>query len=889
MSDNEDDILEDIKALKEVLSQNNLPRIKVDVSSRSYEKSSGSNNSFHKFGIDSDDESLEVDDDEDDGNDADELADLSLKSVEKLLILCERAKQALQLKFEENLKRRQEVDYQIQLLSKGGKANWKVPYVKAGMPYFKDEKQFPAPKNEDTKKKEKNGELSISHLRRPIRWTFKDRNCLRIAIRKQAASDTFEKMVRESNENNDISPAELQPPKDLRTMVGPLGSREFDWMKISTMDMRSRHSPNECRVMWNILLHPDINDSQWKSDEEEMLKIKAREHGYQDWDTIARELNTGRTGYVCFIAFHRTLENTAFNDRQWSLNENEILTECVEKLRYGDFIPWGRVSTYINDRTKTQIYARWKYNLDPALKKGRFTSDEDDLLLDSVAKYGKNFPRISSDIMPHRSSVQLSGRFKLLMLKTNSAYNSWSVAEDRKLIQLFEEFGSQWSMISNIMKKDRTYLRHRYTIITRHLARGTRLIHIPRKRPIDDDDYEYIVQDDEDDDDDNEKLINNMNTDLSIDAQLMRYFQSIQAAEGKPGRKATYHTPDQLELRTKKLDKIFETLKVEIDIPDNLDGYNLSEKNKQLLTSYKEYTLQKSSMKPKIIEEYRQRMFGDVSNDDCREYFIPPGPFGMNIREERKPSKRRKKKADCSLEADRVQNLQIKLDMNLETPENVLKMLSDDEIDKFDKLSKLIESKCKCLQFPGRFEQAYVESIEQGIKSTKKSKAASAALKQKLVQTHEHDPWKFKLIQKDPFIPPCYSTLIGYQTLLTFKDAQSLIRTKKNDLKSDLNQLTDEGKKAFHLFKTRLHRLFKYPIIMSRLSPKDKLPDRTLIKEDDMEVNNVQTNGELNNENDETKYNSSSSREVKCEIKYDISENGQEQTKSFTVSVKLDK
>ncbi|XP_057337941.1 uncharacterized protein LOC130676008 [Microplitis mediator] len=884
MSDNEDDILGDIKALQEVLSKNNLTRIKVDVSSHSYERNS--NNRSHNFGINSDDGPLEDDDDDD----ADELADLSLKSVEKLLILCERAKQALQLKFEENLKRRQEVDYQIQLLSKGGKANWKVPYVKAGMPYFKDEKQFPAPKNEDTKKKEKNGELSISHLRRPIRWTFKDRNCLRIAIRKQAASDTFEKMVRESNENDNISSAELQPPKDLRTMVGPLGSREFDWMKISTMDMRSRHSPNECRVMWNILLHPDINDNQWKSDEEELLKIKAREHGHQDWDTIARELNTGRTGYVCFIAFHRTLENTVFNDRQWSLNENEILTECVEKLRYGDFIPWGRVSTYINDRTKTQIYARWKYNLDPALKKGRFTSDEDDLLLDSVAKYGKNFPRISTDIMPHRSSVQLSGRFKLLMLKTNSSYNSWSVAEDRKLIQLFEEFGSQWSMISNIMKKDRTYLRHRYTIITRHLARGTRLIHIPRKRPIDDVDYDYIAQDDDDeDDDDNDKLIDDMNTDLSIDAQLMRYFQSIQAADGKPGRKATYHTPDQLELRTKKLDKIFETLKVKIDIPDNLDGYNLSEKNKQLLSSYKEYTLQKLSMKPKIIEEHRQRMFGDVPNDGSCGNFIPPGPFGMNIREERKPSKRRKRKCDGSLEAQPAHKLQIALDMNFETPPNVIQMFSDDEIDKFDKLSKLIESKCKCLQFPGRFEQAYVESIEQAIKLKKKPNITSATLKQKLVQTHEHDPWKFKLIKKDPFIPPCYSTLLGYRTLLTFKDAQSLLRTKKDGLKSDLNQLTDEGKTAFHLFKTRLHRLFKYPIVMSRLIPKDKLPDRTLIKEDGMEVNDVQTNGELNNENDKPKDNSSSSREVKCEIKYDISENGQEQTKSFIVSVKLDK
>lgn len=905
MSDNED-TLEEIKAIQEVLSQDDFDDYDDDHhydnndeddddNKRFDRKPSVSHNPYSTF--DSDDESPD--------DDAHKLAVESLKSVENLMLLCKQAEQAIQAKIEENAKKRQEVDYQIHLLAKGGRANWRVPYNKAGMPYFKDEKQFPAPKNEDTKMKEKNNELLISHLRRPIRWTYKDRNYLRIAIRKQAASDTFDKMIRDSSKN-DTTSTELQPPKDLRTMVGPLGAREFDWMKISTIDMKCRHTPNECRVMWNILLHPDINDSQWKTDEEELLKAKAREHKLQDWDTIAKELNTGRTGYVCFIAFHRTLENSVYNDRVWSLHENRILSESVERLRFGDFIPWGRVSTYINDRTKTQIYARWKYNLDPSLKKGRFTSEEDDLLLDSVAKYGQNFPRISSDIMPYRSSVQLSGRFKLLMLKTNSSYNSWSVAEDRKLIQLYEEFGSQWSMIASIMKKDRTYLRHRYTIVTRHMSKGVRLANIPRKRPIDEVDYE-----DDDEVDDTDSRNDNMGTDSSIDAQLMRYFQGIQATESKPGRKAVYHTPDQLELRTKKLDQIFETLNVKIEIPDNLDGYDLSEKNKQLLSSYKEYIHLKSSVKPQVIEEYRQKMFGDFDLNDFSEPFIPPAPFGLFQNGTKRINQRKKAKFDGRLDAEPVQNLQIVLDMNMETPSNVLEKLNEEEKEQFDKISQLVASKCTRLQFAGRFEQAYVPSVELASKPAKKLHP-SDKLKFKPVPDYEPESWRHASLKKDLSIPPNYSTLLGYQALLNFRESQSIMRNRTDDLTTpDLVKLTDEGKQAFHLFKTRLRRLFKYPILMSRIIPKNnKLPDRTTLKEGEgiqMDKKRIKLMNEEDNENDPSSelnddYERSSDfdnepdnlqdplsqQEIKCEIKYDINENGQEQTKRFVLSVKLD-
>ena len=43
-----------------------------------------------------------------------------------------------------------------------------------------------------------------------------------------------------------------------------------------------------------------------------------------------------------------------------------------------------QVTYHMDGRTKTQVFNRWSYSINPAIKKGRFTKEEDIMILVGV-------------------------------------------------------------------------------------------------------------------------------------------------------------------------------------------------------------------------------------------------------------------------------------------------------------------------------------------------------------------------------------------------------------------------------------------------------------------------------------------------------------------------
>ena len=76
---------------------------------------------------------------------------------------------------------------------------------------------------------------------------------------------------------------------------------EYDWVKISVTDFKNSHSPRECQLQWQNLVHPSINRSVYSTNEDKLLKRLAEALQAQDWDNIAREMETGRTPHQCFV------------------------------------------------------------------------------------------------------------------------------------------------------------------------------------------------------------------------------------------------------------------------------------------------------------------------------------------------------------------------------------------------------------------------------------------------------------------------------------------------------------------------------------------------------------------------------------------------------------
>ncbi|KAK0163831.1 hypothetical protein PV328_002521 [Microctonus aethiopoides] len=814
MCDEEDDldILDDIKALEQALAQESLT-IALDNEEN-----------------DGDEEDEANDEDVEDNNEALVLINPSFEKINSSKVKCTKQKPKLDIKCDDlydtidsaieanaNLlaayksaltavnarldqceKLWQEADYQVNLILRGGRANWRVPYFKAGQPYFKDENHFPATPNEDQLIKQKRDEFPIVYARLPGKWSAKGRTNLWNAARANASLKYLEKM-KSMNRNNDHASVNYKIPSDFLHVLQTLGDTELDWMRISVKDMKNRYSWQACKAMWDLHMKPTNNREKWRNSEDNMLKSLAECYNYQNWNLIAEKLGTRRTCYQCFVRYN-TLNppstSSINTDIPWSQMEDELLNELVEKLRIGDIIPWTLVTFYLGNRTKNQIYCHWKYNLDPTLKKGRFTIEEDQMLLNAANKYGKNFPRIAAEYFPHRTSVQLNTHFHLLMLKTDESYNSWTHAEDKQLLGLYDEFGNNWRVIGNIMNKDRTYVRHHHAALTRHLSKGIGLADVPRKK-----NTTTANDNDEMDDSDIEDRINE-----NIDAQLIRYFQNIPNPVPAAGRKRKYHTAQQLENKTKQLRDVFKKLNVNFKIPDNLDDYEeLTIMDKQLLISLKQSGgINSSNYTPDQIEQYRLKMFCTNKLDDNTEKFIPPAPFGLfqNVRK-----RGRSKKINADTVCD---NCNVELVMEFETPENINKMLSVNELELFDKFKKIISQECKITQHPGRFEEKYMKSLklirQKSLDDSNPQEGTST-----FIPTNEESMKKMN----ETFIEPCYSTLRGYQCLLNM---QKLLNKPVSDifLPEEIFN-SEESKHAFYLLKNRFRVLFKYPIGMTRI------------------------------------------------------------------------
>ncbi|KAJ9597361.1 hypothetical protein L9F63_011750 [Diploptera punctata] len=335
--------------------------------------------------------------------------------------------------------------------------NW---YYMFGMPYFKDRRYFPCPPNEDHLRKLANKELCIIDLPVLRHW----KNCYIEKLADAIKSEEINKQLKENSykglENNVTNLKNMT----LKQLVGSRKS-EYDWMKISVQVMGGYHSPEECRAMWHHFLNPMIRKGKWSPEEEKTLVELVELFGNQNWDEIAEQLGTGRSGYQCMCTYQSRL-NVQRRNSKWSKVEDECLKQAVESCRVGSYIPWAKVTSMIEGRSKNQVFNRWAYSLDPNIKKGKFTEQEDILIVAAVRRYGTgNFKRVARFI-PGRTSIQVRDRYNSY-LKFQSTGQGWTQEEDTALMALVEEHGEgKWSTISNhFNNRTRSQLRHRYVTI----------------------------------------------------------------------------------------------------------------------------------------------------------------------------------------------------------------------------------------------------------------------------------------------------------------------------------------------------------------------------------------------------------------------------------------
>ncbi|KAF4074534.1 hypothetical protein AMELA_G00240340 [Ameiurus melas] len=334
-------------------------------------------------------------------------------------------------------------------------------------PYFKDKLTgLGPPANEETKERLSHGTKPCDEMK-IRRWEPWQKTLLMSSV----AADAMKRMLQpklskmeylttkmckaEGGEKEELQKQIALLEKDIteiRSMKDDqlYGDRhdDHDWDKISNIDFEGIRQPDDLMRFWQNYLHPTINKSTWNQDEIAKLAEIAQEHMYRDWEQIAESLGNGRTAFMCFQIYQRYISKQ-FRKREWTEEEDRVFRELVDKMRIGNFIPYTQISYFIEGRDSSQLNYRWTCVLDPSIKKGPWTKEEDQLLLNAVKKYGcKEWWKIRQEV-PGRTDNYCRDRY-LDCLRTDVKKGAWSDEEVELLKKLVEKYGvGKWAKIAS--------------------------------------------------------------------------------------------------------------------------------------------------------------------------------------------------------------------------------------------------------------------------------------------------------------------------------------------------------------------------------------------------------------------------------------------------------
>ncbi|XP_036892509.1 snRNA-activating protein complex subunit 4 isoform X2 [Sturnira hondurensis] len=334
-------------------------------------------------------------------------------------------------------------------------------------PYFKDRVTgVGPPANEDAREKAAQGIKTFAEL-----LVTKWKSWEKALLRKSVVSDRLQRLLQPKllkleylqQKQSRVSSAaekqvlekqiqeaekEIQDINQLQEEV-LLGSRldSHDWEKISNVNFEGGRSAEEIRKFWQNWEHPSINKQEWTGQEVEQLKAIAAKHGHLHWQKIAEELGTSRSAFQCLQKYQQ--HSKALRRREWTEEEDRMLTQLVQEMRVGSHIPYRRIVYYMEGRDSMQLTYRWTKSLDPSLRKGLWAPEEDAKLLQAVAKYGEqDWFKIREEV-PGRSDAQCRDRY-LRKLHFSLKKGRWNSKEEEKLIELIEKHGvGHWAKIAS--------------------------------------------------------------------------------------------------------------------------------------------------------------------------------------------------------------------------------------------------------------------------------------------------------------------------------------------------------------------------------------------------------------------------------------------------------
>lgn len=145
-----------------------------------------------------------------------------------------------------------------------------------------------------------------------------------------------------------------------------------------------------------------------------------------------------------FIVDNDSSDYNKGKGKKWTKEEDELLAIAVSTYEEKN---WQQISEMMKNRSSIQCLNRWKKIVMPGIVKGPWTYSEDRKLLNWIKKEGPTKWSICASTIPGRSGKQCRERW-FNALNPNVKKGDWTPEEEYAIYLLYSKHGGKWSSIA---------------------------------------------------------------------------------------------------------------------------------------------------------------------------------------------------------------------------------------------------------------------------------------------------------------------------------------------------------------------------------------------------------------------------------------------------------
>jgi hypothetical protein len=163
---------------------------------------------------------------------------------------------------------------------------------------------------------------------------------------------------------------------------------------------------------------PRESKRRWTKDEDARLREGVKACGPKSWKKVSTDyLGDLRSEVQCLHRWTKVLKPGLVKG-PWTDEEDAIILSCIDR----GMTKWSDIANCVPGRLGKQCRERWSNHLDPNLKKGHWSVEEDRLLVEAQSVLGNCWSRISK-VIQGRSENSIKNRWNSAVRKQRQDEN----------------------------------------------------------------------------------------------------------------------------------------------------------------------------------------------------------------------------------------------------------------------------------------------------------------------------------------------------------------------------------------------------------------------------------------------------------------------------------